>query len=42
MNEELFIKLEASAFDEALIVPSYAEVLPDSADVRDQLTANNR
>ena len=42
MNEWLFTKFEALAYDEGLIVPSYAEVVPGQADVRDQLTANNR
>jgi IMP dehydrogenase len=42
MNEELFNKFEALTFDDVLIVPGYAEVLPDQTDVSGQLTANIR
>jgi IMP dehydrogenase len=42
MNEELFTKFEALTFDDVLIVPGYAEVLPDQTDVSGQLTANIR
>ena len=42
MNEELFNKFEALTFDDVLIVPGYAEVLPDQTDVRGQLTPNIR
>src|SRR5512136_3239216 len=42
MNEELFSKFEALTFDDVLIVPGYAEVLPDQTDVSGQLTANIR
>ena len=33
MNEELFDKFEALTFDDVLIVPGYAEVLPDQTEV---------
>lgn len=42
MNEELFDKFEALTFDDVLIVPGYAEVLPDQTDVSTQLTASIR
>ncbi len=42
MNEELFNKFEALTFDDVLIVPGYAEVLPDQTDVSGQLTASIR
>ncbi len=42
MNEELFNKFEALTFDDVLIVPGYAQVLPDQMDVSGQLTANIR
>src|SRR5512143_580481 len=42
MNEDLFNKFEALTFDDVLIVPGYAEVLPDQTDVGAQLTANIR
>jgi IMP dehydrogenase len=42
MNEELFNKFEALTFDDVLIVPGYAEVLPDQTDVSGQLTTNIR
>ncbi len=42
MNEELFTKFEALTFDDVLIVPGYAEVLPDQTDVSSQLTTNIR
>ncbi|MFZ0534705.1 MAG: IMP dehydrogenase, partial [Anaerolineales bacterium] len=42
MNEELFNKFEALTFDDVLIVPGYAEVLPDKTDVSGQLTPNIR
>jgi IMP dehydrogenase len=42
MNEKLFDKFEALTFDDVLIVPGYAEVLPDQTDVSGQLTANIR
>jgi IMP dehydrogenase len=38
MNEELFGKYEALTFDDVLIVPGYAEILPDQTDVAAQLT----
>ncbi len=42
MNEELFDKFEALTFDDVLVVPGYAEVLPDQAEVGGQLTAGIR
>lgn len=42
MNEELFSKFEALTFDDVLIVPGYAEVLPNQTDVSAQLTPNIR
>ncbi|HEX9090400.1 MAG TPA: IMP dehydrogenase, partial [Anaerolineales bacterium] len=42
MNEDLFNKFEALTFDDVLIVPGYAEVLPDQTEVSAQLTANIR
>jgi IMP dehydrogenase len=42
MNEELFDKFEALTFDDVLIVPGYAEVLPDQTDVSGQLTPGIR
>ncbi len=42
MNEELFNKFEALTFDDVLVVPGYAEVLPDQTEVSGQLTANIR
>lgn len=42
MNEELFTKFEALTFDDVLIVPGYAEVLPDQTDVSGQLTRGIR
>ncbi len=42
MNEELFNKFEALTFDDVLIVPGYAEVLPDQTDVSCQLTRGIR
>jgi IMP dehydrogenase len=42
MNEELFNKFEALTFDDVLIVPGYAEVLPDQTKVSGQLTTNIR
>src|SRR5512143_3120667 len=42
MNEDLFNKFEALTFDDVLIVPGYAEVLPDQTDVGAQLTVNIR
>ena len=38
MNDELFSRFEALTFDDVLVVPSYAEVLPDETDVRSRLT----
>ena len=38
MNEELFNRFEALTFDDVLIVPGFAEVLPDQVDVRARLT----
>lgn len=38
MNESIFNKFEALTFDDVLIVPGYAEVLPDQTDVSTQLT----
>jgi len=37
MNEELFDRFEALTFDDVLIVPGFAEVLPDQTDVRARL-----
>lgn len=42
MNEELFNKFEALTFDDVLIVPGYAEVLPDQTDVSGMLTTSIR
>jgi len=42
MNEDLFNKYEALTFDDVLIVPGYAEVLPDQTEVSAQLTDNIR
>jgi IMP dehydrogenase len=42
MNEELFNAFEALTFDDVLIVPGYAEVLPDQTDVHAQLTPDIR
>ena len=42
MNQELFSKFEALTFDDVLLVPGFAEVLPDQTDVNGQLTANIR
>jgi IMP dehydrogenase len=42
MNEELFDKYEALTFDDVLIVPGYAEVLPDQVDISGQLTPGIR
>ena len=42
MNEELFSKFEALTFDDVLIVPGYAEVLLDQAEVSSQLTTSIR
>ncbi len=42
MNEELFNKFEALTFDDVLVVPGYAEVLPDQTDVSSQLTRGIR
>jgi IMP dehydrogenase len=42
MNEELFTKFEALTFDDVLVVPGYAEVLPDQTDVSGQLTEGIR
>jgi IMP dehydrogenase len=42
MNEELFSKFEALTFDDVLIVPGYAEILPDQTDVAAQLTESIR
>jgi IMP dehydrogenase len=42
MNEELFTKFEALTFDDVLIVPGYAEVLPDQTDVSAMITTNIR
>jgi IMP dehydrogenase len=38
MNEELFSRFEALTFDDVLVVPGYAEVLPDETDVHARLT----
>ncbi len=38
MNDELFSRFEALTFDDVLVVPGYAEVLPDETDVRARLT----
>lgn len=40
MNEELFNKFEALTFDDVLIIPGYAEVLPDQTDVSGLLTTD--
>jgi IMP dehydrogenase len=37
MNEELFTQFEALTFDDVLLVPGYAEVLPNETDVKAQL-----
>src|SRR5512143_4059009 len=42
MNEELFKPNEALTFDDVLIVPGYAEVLPDQTDVSANLTRDIR
>ena len=42
MNEELFSKFEALTFDDVLIIPGYAEVLPDQTDVSGMLTTSIR
>jgi IMP dehydrogenase len=42
MNEELFNAFEALTFDDVLIVPGYAQVLPDQTDVSAQLTSQIR
>ncbi len=42
MNEELFTKFEALTFDDVLIVPGYAEVLPDQTAVSSLLTPGIR
>ncbi len=42
MNEELLDKFEALTFDDVLVVPGYAEVLPDQTEVSAQLTAGIR
>ncbi len=38
MNEDLFKAFEALTFDDVLVVPGYAEVLPDKTDIRARLT----
>jgi len=38
LNEELFNRFEALTFDDMLIVPGFAEVLPDQVNVRARLT----
>jgi IMP dehydrogenase/GMP reductase len=42
MNEELFTAFEALTFDDVLVVPGYAEVLPDQTEVSAQLTPHIR
>ncbi len=42
MNEELFSRYEALTFDDVLIVPGYAEVLPDQTDIAANLTRDIR
>jgi IMP dehydrogenase len=42
MNEELFNRFEALTFDDVLIEPGFARVLPDQTDVHTQLTPNIR
>jgi IMP dehydrogenase len=42
MNEELFQAFEALTFDDVLVVPGYAEVLPNEVDVSAQLTPQIR
>jgi IMP dehydrogenase len=42
MNEEFFNEFEALTFDDVLIVPGYAEVLPNQTDVSAQLTPDIR
>jgi IMP dehydrogenase len=42
MNEELFNKFEALTYDDVLVVPGYAEVLPDQTDVSGMLTTSIR
>jgi IMP dehydrogenase len=38
MNEELFNRFEALTFDDVLIEPGFAQLLPDQTDVKTQLT----
>lgn len=40
MNEEIFQQLDALTFDDLLVVPGYAQVLPDATNVQTQLTEN--
>ncbi len=40
MNETIFNQFEALTFDDVLIVPGYAEVLPDQTDISTPLTAH--
>jgi IMP dehydrogenase len=42
MNEELFSRYEALTFDDVLIVPGYAEVLPDQTEISANLTQEIR
>jgi IMP dehydrogenase len=42
MNEDLFSKFEALTFDDVLVVPGYAELLPDETAVSAQLTNSIR
>jgi IMP dehydrogenase len=41
-KDELFTQVEALTFDDVLIVPGYAEILPDETDVSAQLTSEIR
>jgi len=40
MNEELFQQLDALTFDDLLVAPGYAQVLPDQTNAQTQLTPN--
>ena len=38
MNEELFTRFEALTFDDVLVEPGYAQVLPDQTDLHSRLS----
>jgi IMP dehydrogenase len=42
MNEELFNRFEALTFDDVLVEPGFAEVLPNQTDIHTQLTSKIR